>query len=498
MVAEPRAAHFDCTAGVAGAMLLGALLDAGADLAAVRDAVGSLGMPGPDVTIEQTRRCGLRCARAVVTLPTGGPPGHQPAGGLPEVLVTIGAARLGSAAARMATDTFQLLADAEGAVHGIPAGVVHFHKVAATDALVDVVGTAVAAEQLGLRDDGAMVTCSALTASSGTGNSLGQGPAPRPIEPRPAVVNALFRHSTTLGVRWASWQRSTLPRTTVPVPVGPPEAEQEIGQGRRRTGKRTDRQARARRRAAGRPNTRPAGAPGVRSCSVGVSPRSTGCRRLGKDHMSTDDELAGSHVLLIGATGFLGQATLERLLSSYPDTRVSLLIRARAGRCAADRLTALLRKNVFRLLGECLGEGGLAQVVRERVTVIEGDPSSATLPADLDVVIHSASTVSFDPPFDEAFRTNVSGVATLYDALAGAGGPCGRGTGLSVPVRCSGKRWCTRTNSTPKPASTPSPWTGADRDEAAAWPPSWSTTAGVCCSARREAAWWTAGSARSS
>ncbi|MGH3911519.1 MAG: SDR family oxidoreductase, partial [Pseudonocardiaceae bacterium] len=42
--------------------------------------------------------------------------------------------------------------------------------------------------------------------------------------------------------------------------------------------------------------------------------------------MSTD-ELAGAHVLLTGATGFLGQAMLERLLSSYPQTRVSVLIR---------------------------------------------------------------------------------------------------------------------------------------------------------------------------
>jgi alcohol-forming fatty acyl-CoA reductase len=137
--------------------------------------------------------------------------------------------------------------------------------------------------------------------------------------------------------------------------------------------------------------------------------------------MSAGDELAGSHVLLTGATGFLGQATLERLLSSYPDTRVSVLIRPRAGRCAADRLTALLRKNVFRSLGERLGEDGLAGVVRDRVTVLEGDLNSITLPTDLDVVIHGASAVSFDPPVDEAFRTNVAGVAALYEELAAAG-----------------------------------------------------------------------------
>ncbi|MGH3899501.1 MAG: HAD-IB family hydrolase [Pseudonocardiaceae bacterium] len=138
--------------------------------------------------------------------------------------------------------------------------------------------------------------------------------------------------------------------------------------------------------------------------------------------MSTHDELAGSHVLLTGATGFLGQATLERLLSSYPDTRVSVLIRPRGGRRAADRLTALLRKNVFHSLGERLGADGLARIVGERVTVIDGDLGSVLMPTDLDVVIHGASTVSFDPPVDEAFRTNVAGVATLYETLAATDG----------------------------------------------------------------------------
>ncbi|MGH3769855.1 MAG: nickel pincer cofactor biosynthesis protein LarC [Pseudonocardiaceae bacterium] len=357
-MAERRAAYLDCTAGVAGDMLLGALLDAGADFAAVRAAVRSLGVPGLDVAIEQTRRCGLRCARAVVSTPPTG----QPTRGLAEVLAVIEAARLGTAAARGAAGTFRLLADAEAAVHGIPAELVHFHEVGAADALADVVATAVAAEQLGLLADNALLTCSALAAGSGTARAahgtipipapavlrivadyglsltggnlagerttptgaalvaalatpgplpamtveavgsgagqqdsperpnitrlvIGSGtePAPGPAEPitvvettvddldpelwpgvllavraagawdcwttatvgrhgrpgqvltalcteqiRPAVVDAVFRHSTTLGVRWALWQRTTLPRTSVPVPVGPAGAEQEI------------------------------------------------------------------------------------------------------------------------------------------------------------------------------------------------------------------------------------------------------------------------------
>ncbi|MGH3933216.1 MAG: nickel pincer cofactor biosynthesis protein LarC [Pseudonocardiaceae bacterium] len=375
-MADRRAGHLDCTAGVAGDMLLGALLDAGADVAEVRTAVAALGVPGLTLKVEQTRRCGLRATRAVVSTPAA----EQPTRGLAEILTAIEVARLHPAAARLAVRTFRLLAVAEAAVHGISIDRVHFHEVGAADALADVVGTAVAAESLGLLADGAVLTCSALAAGSGTarsahgtipvpapavlrivadhglaltgGNLAGerttptgaalvatlakpgplppmivaavgcgagnrdtpgqpnitrlvlgshlpeQGSGPGQPEPvtvveatvddlnpelwpevlvavraagawdcwttatvgrhgrpghvltalcadqlRPAVVDAVFRHSTTLGVRWAPWQRTTLPRITVGVPVGPPGAEQEVtikvaaGPGGERTAK---------------------------------------------------------------------------------------------------------------------------------------------------------------------------------------------------------------------------------------------------------------------
>jgi pyridinium-3,5-bisthiocarboxylic acid mononucleotide nickel chelatase len=47
-------------------------------------------------------------------------------------------------------------------------------------------------------------------------------------EVRPAVAEALFRHTTTLGVRWSVHRRLTLPRRSVTVPVGPPGLEQEV------------------------------------------------------------------------------------------------------------------------------------------------------------------------------------------------------------------------------------------------------------------------------
>ncbi|QSB14779.1 HAD-IB family hydrolase [Natronosporangium hydrolyticum] len=126
-----------------------------------------------------------------------------------------------------------------------------------------------------------------------------------------------------------------------------------------------------------------------------------------------------SHLLLTGATGFLGQALLERVLTSYPETRVTLLIRGRGSASAGDRLTKLLRRPVFATWRERVGEEQAAKIVADRVTVLDAELGSAelALPGDLTAAIHAASTVSFDPPIDDAFRTNVQGVVDLYQAI---------------------------------------------------------------------------------
>jgi fatty acyl-CoA reductase len=132
--------------------------------------------------------------------------------------------------------------------------------------------------------------------------------------------------------------------------------------------------------------------------------------------------LAGAHVFLTGATGFVGQAVLERLLSSHPDTRISILVRVKGSATTETRLANLMRKPVFRAWRESVGDAEAARIVAERVRVVEGSLTSiSALPDDIDVVIHGASTVSFDPPIDEAFDTNVGGALGLYGALLASG-----------------------------------------------------------------------------
>jgi nucleoside-diphosphate-sugar epimerase len=127
-------------------------------------------------------------------------------------------------------------------------------------------------------------------------------------------------------------------------------------------------------------------------------------------------------MLLTGATGFVGEALLERVLSDLPDTRVVLLVRSRPGSTAQQRVEHLLTKPAFGPLRERVGDDGMAALLADRITVLDGDLATwPALPDDLDVVIHCAGEVSFDPPIDEAFATNTHGIANLLAAVEKSG-----------------------------------------------------------------------------
>nr|MBA3690540.1 SDR family oxidoreductase [Actinomycetota bacterium] len=135
------------------------------------------------------------------------------------------------------------------------------------------------------------------------------------------------------------------------------------------------------------------------------------------------DRLAGKTLLLTGVTGFLGQVVLERLLMDFAQTRIVLLVRSQTGATARERVEYLLRKPAFTLLRERHDEHALLSLLDERTQVLDGDfgRGEPAIPAGIDVAIHSAATVSFDPPIDEAFQTNLFGAMNLYRAVLSGG-----------------------------------------------------------------------------
>jgi HAD superfamily hydrolase (TIGR01490 family) len=134
-------------------------------------------------------------------------------------------------------------------------------------------------------------------------------------------------------------------------------------------------------------------------------------------------QLAGKRMFLTGATGFVGEALLERLLSDFPDLRLSVLVRARGGQSAADRFAALLDKPAFGRLRESRPVEELLAAVQ----VVDGDLSAVPeLPDDLDIVIHCAGVVSFDPEIAEGFAANLGGLREVLRATKEAAARGGR------------------------------------------------------------------------
>ena len=135
---------------------------------------------------------------------------------------------------------------------------------------------------------------------------------------------------------------------------------------------------------------------------------------------SIAERLAGQHVLVTGVTGFVGEALLHLVLTDVPDLRMSVLVRPKGSTSGADRTAKLLEKPIFAEVVEAAG--GVEALMAARVAVVEGDLADVpALPTDIDAVVHCAGDVSFDPPVDEGFTTNVIGVRDLLTRIDEAG-----------------------------------------------------------------------------
>lgn len=126
------------------------------------------------------------------------------------------------------------------------------------------------------------------------------------------------------------------------------------------------------------------------------------------------ETLEGKRVLLTGATGFLGVALFERLLLDVPVARLDLVIRGNAEK----RMNRLLGGSAFKRAAEEMGAERLRELAATRVRLLSTDLAVEAPPVgdDVDLVIHTAATVSFDPPVDQAFALNLAGTVRLYEA----------------------------------------------------------------------------------
>lgn len=178
-----RALWCNPVVGVAGDMMLGALLDLGADRALVDAQLAALGLPGWEFSSCATRRAGLTATSVQVRTATHD---HHRAWSTIDALLC--SAALDPFVAEGARRTFRRLGEAEAQVHGIDIDEVHFHEVGAIDAIIDIVGTWAALSTLEVDS----VHSAPIGLGTGTA-AMAHGVLPVPA---PATLQMLIGHPT--------------------------------------------------------------------------------------------------------------------------------------------------------------------------------------------------------------------------------------------------------------------------------------------------------------
>ncbi|MGF1486752.1 MAG: nickel pincer cofactor biosynthesis protein LarC [Prochloraceae cyanobacterium] len=172
-----KIAYLECPTGIAGDMCLGATVDAGVPLKYLIEQLRGLKIEDEyNLEAEKVDRNGQRATKVNVNL-LNTPKHHRH---LPEIERIIQTAELPAKALIWSLKVFRQLAIAEGQVHGIAPEKVHFHEVGATDAIVDIVGTCLALDWLGIEE----LFCSAMPTGGGTIKAA-HGILPVPV---PAVL----------------------------------------------------------------------------------------------------------------------------------------------------------------------------------------------------------------------------------------------------------------------------------------------------------------------
>lgn len=153
--------YFDCFSGAAGDMLVGALIDAGADFEKIRAVLGSLELTDYAVGATKIRKQGFAATQFSVDVD---PAVSQPHRHLSDIRAILNNANLDPSIRETADQIFTRLAEAEAAAHGIDVEKVHFHEVGAVDSIVDIVAAAAAISQFGAT----RICCSPIVTGIGT------------------------------------------------------------------------------------------------------------------------------------------------------------------------------------------------------------------------------------------------------------------------------------------------------------------------------------------
>jgi uncharacterized protein (TIGR00299 family) protein len=165
--------RFDSVGGASGDMILGALVGLGVDIGKLKSDVASLGIE--DFTFETAEHSEYGLSGSRLTVNINNPPEQHRH--LNDIRDLITKSNISDNAKATAIKTFTLLAEAEAEIHGVQPEEVHFHEVGALDSIIDIVGSCIAMDMLGVDE----ILVGPLPLGSGTVECMhGTIPVPSP------------------------------------------------------------------------------------------------------------------------------------------------------------------------------------------------------------------------------------------------------------------------------------------------------------------------------
>lgn len=138
-------AYFDCFSGISGNMTVGAFLDMGVPLKWLQDQLSGLSLDGFSLSTDTIFRHGIQARHFQVHGQGDSIHRHYD-----DIKLILEKSPLSSNARQTSLAIFDQVADAESRIHGVEKAKVHFHEVGAIDSIVDIVGTALCLEYLGI------------------------------------------------------------------------------------------------------------------------------------------------------------------------------------------------------------------------------------------------------------------------------------------------------------------------------------------------------------
>jgi len=138
-------AYFDCFSGISGDMTLGAFLDLGVPLELLKDSLSQLIPQEFDISVETVSRHGISAKHANVQVKDSATSRHYS-----DIVSLIQNSPLSENVKTRSLSIFDRIATAEAGIHGSNKEHVHLHEVGGIDAIVDIVGTALCVDCLGI------------------------------------------------------------------------------------------------------------------------------------------------------------------------------------------------------------------------------------------------------------------------------------------------------------------------------------------------------------